>query len=175
MWNAWCTARRFQEESRCAFGCNLEHPADSLEHYFFCPILVNFATNFLQLPTHLIRSPGHFLMVENFANDDEIISAAHLTYTAYASYHHLRHPPIPPSTPDSPSSHLSSTLACLRRFLQQAVFARPAVRGSIEKAKRAFPLAAVLLGPPTIANGNIDRRIRQRFGIAPGPPLAPPL
>ena len=49
LWNRWCTARRFQEEGACIFGCPGE-AQDSIEHYTRCPVQLHFARNVLHIP-----------------------------------------------------------------------------------------------------------------------------
>ena len=92
-WNRWCTARRFQEEGTCVFGC-LGLGKDSIEHYAICPIQTNFATNFLHIP------PRHTSTLMSFFALDPNISDTLLTilmlnlYTCYTARNKLKHAPL---------------------------------------------------------------------------------
>ena len=95
LWNGWCTSRRFQKQGRCVFGCASLHACDSLEHYFFCPILVHFATQWLGINDSEMHCPSYFLMLDKFENEDKLLAMAHLVYSAYSAYHNLRLSPLP--------------------------------------------------------------------------------
>ena len=72
-------------------------------------------------------------MLERFDTEDDLIATAHLVYAAYAAHNTFRH--------SSPTPSPASTLACLRRFTQQAVFHKQPALRSLEGAKRARPTA----------------------------------
>jgi hypothetical protein len=157
LWNGWCTARRFQGTSQCRFGCGHPNAADSLEHYFFCDILVKFGVGYLGLRREQFENPGYFLMLENYDSEEELVTTAHLVYAAYATHNTLRH--------SSPFSSPSSTLACLRRFVQQAVFhVEPALK-SLVGVKRARPTAVLPedIRIPDILDVEAPPRGRPRF------------
>jgi hypothetical protein len=46
--NGWCTARRFQREGNCLFGCR--HGEDAVQHYLTCGALHRFGQRHLRLP-----------------------------------------------------------------------------------------------------------------------------
>ena len=68
LWNGWCTARRFQEEGSCVFGCPGE-AQDSIEHYAFCPVQVSFARDRLHIPAQHTAAVQSFLVLGHNLDD----------------------------------------------------------------------------------------------------------
>jgi hypothetical protein len=92
--NGWCTARRFQKlQSVCLLGCaagQCEGCHDSIEHYATCPVVVNFASRGLHLPSNLIGSRLHFLCLGRDIDNDTRTLQLLLLYAVYSSTNCLR-------------------------------------------------------------------------------------
>ena len=86
MWNRWCTARRFQEEGSCIFGCPGEN-RDSIE----CPVQVNFARNKLNIPTVHSASLCSFFGLDANISDDLLTMAMLNLYVCYTARNKLKH------------------------------------------------------------------------------------
>ena len=70
-WNRWCTARRFQSESPCVFGCSSGE--DCIEHYACCKHTVELARRGLGIPECCTGSVSRFLLVGSEFQDDRIL------------------------------------------------------------------------------------------------------
>ena len=94
MWNRWCTARRFQEEGSCIFGC-LGNDSDSIEHYAKCPVQVSFARNVLHIPAEATASLCSFFGLDANISDDTLTMTMLNLYVCYTARNKLKHTPTP--------------------------------------------------------------------------------
>ena len=109
--NGWCTARRFQANGRCFFGCSMGE--DSVDHYMGCPRLHRHGQLRLRLhvaPTFEERGLRFFLLAGAHELSDMILTRrALLLAAAYRLYCRCRRQPA------------FSDQEVLRRALDQAV------------------------------------------------------
>ena len=61
--NGWCTKSRFQDRSTCMFNCSSCTSEDKIQHYAFCPVVREFATRQLMLPSHVVGNMAAFLYI----------------------------------------------------------------------------------------------------------------
>ena len=90
-WNGWCTARRFQKQGKCLFGCPSLMQEDSLEHYACCAVGLRFLRERLQYKDRIDR--GHLIVLgvnSGKQSDDTCCRLALWSYVMYKSYNHLR-------------------------------------------------------------------------------------
>jgi len=86
--NCWCTARRFQGEACCFFGCPWRK-TDSIEHYSVCPWLCEWSLKNLHI--NLVGSPQdkrrRFLLLNSDHESDHSLALLALSLAAIYSVH----------------------------------------------------------------------------------------
>ena len=92
-WNGWCTARRFQQEGACCFGCS--HTArDCIEHYAHCRFVARLKNRFLRLREVSLDS---FLCIGH-ADDATLALQALATDAVHVASNHFRGQSTPTAT-----------------------------------------------------------------------------
>ena len=138
-WNRWCTARRFQQEGRCIFGCGSVGAQDSVEHYAYCSSLRGFALNTLHVEASHVGVLDCFLLTRGGLSDDQLGRLALLVHCAYTLHNHNRHLP-PLSSPPSPlpflrrTAHLTTLGSPLARLLSRAQRPRRGEQGAMNSS-----------------------------------------
>ncbi len=98
LWNGWTTARRFQKQGPCLFGCAGRWKEDSIEHYAHCSIVLDFARRALQIDAACgTQRLGHFVTLGLNADkvqEDDLVRRALLLYAVYRATNLLRHIPM---------------------------------------------------------------------------------
>ena len=113
MWNRWCTARRFQEDGTCVFGCPGE-AQDSIEHYAHCPSQVSFARTKLHIPAEHSGSLQAFMCLNKNVDDDLRAILVINLYACYAARNAMKHHHDPQAC--------FNVAECMLQFAKQAVF-----------------------------------------------------
>jgi len=94
LWNGWCTARRFQDQSpahdRCWLGC-ARGAHDSIEHYCRCPVSLDVLRRKLRIDVLPQQALAYMLLSHPCVRDDEILALTALfTYAVYMATNHYR-------------------------------------------------------------------------------------
>ena len=97
-WNAWITARRFQQAgSRCVLRCNSQAGEDSIEHYARCSVTRDLCTGFVGLrEDHHSKWLGNFVVLgsnRGSVDDMTLVRRAVVVYAVYRATNSLRHTP----------------------------------------------------------------------------------
>ena len=119
LWNRWCTARRFQEDGTCIFGCPGE-AQDSIEHYSRCPRQIDFALRKMHLPPQHVGSLQAFMVLNKNIDDDLQTMLMINLYACYATRNALKHHQDPDSC--------RNIGECMLQFAKQAVYGHPKSR-----------------------------------------------
>ena len=97
--NGWCTARRFQvKHAECLFGGRIAHDdecLDSIEHYAFCPVLAEFATRRLHLPSLFAKNMLGFLCLNRGVDDETRVLQLLFLHSVYITSNCIRFPNPP--------------------------------------------------------------------------------
>jgi len=91
--NCWCTARRFQGEACCIFGCPWRK-TDSIEHYSVCPRLCEWSRRSLgiNLTGSMQDKRRRFLLLESEHESDHSLALLALSLAAiYSAHNKCRH------------------------------------------------------------------------------------
>jgi len=112
LWNGWCTARRFQDQSpandRCWLGCG-ETAHDSIEHYCRCPVGRGVLASRLRIVVSPRQALPVWLLAHKALQEDEVLAMTSLfVYAMYKSSNHYRHTRIvnPERSADSVRQHI---------------------------------------------------------------------
>jgi hypothetical protein len=95
LWNGWCTARRFQDQShandRCWLGCGAG-AHDSIEHYCRCPVALGVLARTLRIEISPRQALAVWLLAHDALLEDEVLALTSLyVYAIYRTTNHYRH------------------------------------------------------------------------------------
>ena len=115
VWNAWCTASRFQQDSPCLF-CDSAIGTDSLVHIAHCRTI---RETVKRLAAQTEYHPSHFFgCFDKRAQDDYKLLMAVMVYCTYQQHNFLRN-----SDALSKEFKLGNPVTSMCRIIKMQVFA----------------------------------------------------
>ena len=86
------TSRRFQDRSKCCLlRCGRPTAEDSIEHYAFCPVVLEVARCHVNLPDHTIGSVRSFLVLYENVSKETLTLQLLLLYAVYGATNAMRY------------------------------------------------------------------------------------